>query len=272
LPNLPPSGLIQRSGQDIIKSSLRLVGSLRSGQNLSAAELADCLLVLQDFIDSCSAQRLVIYCTPYTTVDQNNNPLSLNAGQQKYVLGNSNGTEDFKMNRPPKIERVSVLYSASQSTPVEVPLVTLHDNVAWQSVANKSTPSLLPQICYIEPTADGTDYNLYFWPVPSQANPIAIYPWAALNQWTNLQQKYFWPPAYLRMIRYNLAVDLFAEFPGDMQKFPLVAKIANESMGIVKAINLADVATKEAVCNEGILGTHGMGNIYIGGVSRSLNN
>lgn len=223
-------------------------------------------------MDAWSAERLMIYTVPYTTVDQNQVTLTLTASKQKYVLGNANGTEDFKMPRPPRIERVSVLYSASQSTPVEVPL-EMADDVKWQSIANKTTTSLLPQVCYVEPTTDGTDYNLYFWPVPTQANPIVLYPWAALNQFPSLQTKLFFPPAYSEAIRYNLAMRFAAEFPCDLTKIQLVAQFARETKGIIKSLNLATVAMKEAVCDAAIVGVGGpRGNIYTGSPSRSHNN
>lgn len=177
---LPPNKPLSRNAQAFILSGLRLVGSLRSGQSLSAAELSDCLQALNDMIDAWAAERLMVYSVPYTTVDQNGATLVLIPGQQKYTLGNQNGTENFLMPRPPRIDNVSVLYSASQSTPVELPMDMFFDQVLWQGIANKTTPSILPQACYVEATPDASDWNLYFWPIPTQANPIVIYPWSAL--------------------------------------------------------------------------------------------
>src|SRR5215472_15079328 len=236
--NLGPNIPTQRSAQQIILSSLRLTGALRSGYNATAAELADCLLVLQDMLDAWSAEGLVVFAKPYTTLDQNGATLSLKANQQKYVLGNVVGTEDFKLARPPRIDNVSVLYSASQSTPVEIGL-EMYNAKQWQAIPNKSTPSLLPQICYPEPTVDGSQWLLYFWPIPSQANPIVLYPWAALNQFSSLQAKFFMPPAYAKAIRYNLAIDLAAEFSTDLTKFPLVTQEAVRSKNVIKALNLS---------------------------------
>src|SRR5215475_1966096 len=136
--NLGPNIPTQRSAQQIILSSLRLTGALRSGYNATAAELSDCLLVLQDMLDAWSAERLVVYALPYTTLDQNGVALSLKAGQQKYTLGNLNGNEDFRLARPPKIDNVSVLYSASQSTPVEIGM-DMYNAKQWQSIPNKTT-------------------------------------------------------------------------------------------------------------------------------------
>src|SRR5258708_38573798 len=99
----------QRSAQQIILSALRKTGALRSGQNMSAAELGDCLQVLQDMMDAWNAERLMIYVVPRTTVDQNNVQLILQAGKQTYTLGNANGNENWLIPRPPRLERVSVI-------------------------------------------------------------------------------------------------------------------------------------------------------------------
>lgn len=217
-------------------------------------------------LDSWNAERLMVYEVPYTTVDQNGALLMLQAGKQKYTLGNVNGTEDFKLPRPPRIERVSVLYSASQSTPVEIGL-DMYDDVQWQGVPNKSTPSLIPQVCYQEYSPDGTDYFLYFWPIPTQANPIILYPWQQLNQFPNLQAKFFFPPAYVRGVTFNLAVDLAMEFGTDLTKFPLVVKEAGRSKAVIQAFN---IPMKVAWCDEGILGSGRRGNIFSGGPNRNL--
>lgn len=268
MPNLAPNVAVQRSAQQLILSALRKVGALRSGQNLTAAELADSLQVLQDMVDAWSAERNMIYTVPFTTVDQNGVTLTLKANQQTYKLGNINGNEDFLLPRPPKLELVSVVYSASQSTPVEIGM-DMYTEKQWQGIPNKSTPSLLPRVCYQEVTADGTDYILRFWPVPTQANPVVLYPWAALNQFPNLQAKFFFPPAYPRAISFNLAVDLALEFGTDLTKFPLVIKEAGKSKAVVQAINLP---LQEVYCDEGILGAGGRrGNIFAGGPNRNLN-
>jgi hypothetical protein len=268
LANLQANISVQRSAQQLILGALRKTGALRSGQNMSAAELSDCLTVLQDMVDAWSAERLMIYTVPFTTQDQNGVTLSLKAGQQAYKLGNANGNEDFLLPRPPRLELVSIVYSASQSTPVEIGM-DMYTEKQWQGIPNKSTQSLLPQICYVEVTPDGTDYILRFWPIPTQANPVVLYPWAALNQFPNLNAKFFFPPAYSRGISFNLAVDLALEFGTDLTKFPLVIKEAGRSKAVIQAINLP---LQEVYCDEGILGAGGRrGNIFAGGPNRNLN-
>src|SRR5690348_2278413 len=167
------------SAQDVIASSLRLVGAIGSGEPISGSEIQDAGLILNQMLDAWNAERVMVYVVLPVTKDQNGNPLVLVPGKQLYLLGNQVGTEDFFLQRPARLERVSVLYSASQSTPVELPLDML-DDVGWQGIANKTTPSILPQVCYADESFP--DRNLFFWPIPTQANPITLYLWQGLTQ------------------------------------------------------------------------------------------
>lgn len=267
MPVLVPSNTLSRSATDFIKSALRLVGALRSGLNLTGDELNDCKTVLNDMLDAFSAERVNIPAVTVQSLDQNQVPLTLVANQQAYKLGNTNGNEDFLLARPSRLERVSILYSSSQSTPSELPM-EMYDDVQWQGVSNKSTPSLLPQVCFVDASnAVFPDMVAYFWPVPLQANPVILYLWTLLTLFPDLNSPFFFPPAYAEMLRYNLAVRLAAEFPCDLKKFELVKDLAGSSKARVAGIN---VSPKEAVCDEALVGSYGkMGNIFTGTSNRS---
>jgi hypothetical protein len=264
---LSPSNTLSRSATDFIKSALRLVGALRSGLNLSNAELVDSQTVLNDMLDAFSAERIMIPAVTVQTLDQNQKTLTLIASQQSYTLGNTNENENFLLPRPARVDRVSILYSASQSTPVELPM-DMVDDQQWQGIANKSVTSILPQVCFVdESNAVFPDMVLYFWPVPTQANPVVLYLWQVLQLFPDLQSKFFFPPAYAEMLRYQLAVRLAAEFPCDLKKFQLVEKLAGDAKARVAGIN---VRPKEAVCDEALTGSYGkMGNIFTGSSNRS---
>jgi hypothetical protein len=268
MPNNPTNPLAQ-SATDFIKSGLRLVGALRSGLNLSNDELTDCALVLNSMLDSFSIERTQIPATAIQTLDQNQKTLTLVPNQASYALGNAIGTENFLLPRPSRVERVSIMYAASQPTPVEIDM-EMYDDVQWQGIANKSTPSILPQVCFVDDSsAVFPDMVLYFWPVPTQANPVILYIWGLLQQFPNLTAPFLFPPGYAEMLRYNLALRLAAEFPCDLQKLAIVQKLAAESKERVAGIN---VRPKEAVCDSALLPSGGMGNIYTGSASRSLKN
>jgi len=267
MPALTPSNTLSRSATQFIMSALRLVGALRSGLNLSNAELTDSQTVLNDMLDAFSVDRVMIPAVTVQTRNQNQVPLTLIPSQQAYTLGNTNENENFLLARPSRVDRVSIMYSASQQTPVELPMEML-DDVEWQGITNKSTLSILPQVCFVdESNAVFPDMVLYFWPVPTVANPVVLYIWTPLQLFPDLQSKFFFPPGYAEMLRYNLATRLAAEFPCDLKKFQLVEKLAAESYARVTGIN---VRAKEAVCDEAIVGSHGhMGNIFTGAANRS---
>jgi hypothetical protein len=268
VPN-PSKGVPNAAGASVtqlIVSAMRAVGSLGSGEAADASEIQDAGMILNQMLDAWSAERLSIFVVTPLLVDSNGLTLSLVANQQKYLLGNQVGTEDFFLPRPPRLERVSIFYSASQSTPVEIPM-DMYDDVQWQGIANKSTPSILPQVCYREETFP--DIALYFWPIPTQANPVALYAWQALTEFADLTLPMTFPPGYMEAIRYNLAVRLFAEFPGDASKFPAVQELARQSKARISSIN---APIKVATCDDGLLGTsYPRGNIITGGSSRAHN-
>ena len=140
----------------------------------------------------------------------------------------------------------------------------MYDDVQWQGIANKSTSSLLPQVCF----DDGgfPDRLLSFWPIPTQANPITLYVWTALTQFADMTLPMTFPPGYLEAIRYNLAVRLFAEFPGDAQKFPVVQQIAQQSKSRIMSQN---APIKVAWVDDALRPSGALGNIYTGTTSRS---
>jgi hypothetical protein len=58
------------------------------------------------------------------------------------------------------------------------------------------------------------------------------------------------PPAYAQAIRYNLAIRLAAEFPGNLS--PIVPMIAAESLAMLKDLNLPAPVLR---CDPGLSGT-----------------
>ncbi len=266
MPNQPASNPIaQQSAGDFIASGLRLCGAIGSGQPVTASEYDDGQMVLNQMLDAWAAERVLIFTTSRVIVDQNNVALSLVGGKQNYTLGNALGTEDFYLPRPARLERASVMYSASQSTPVEVPL-EMYDDVDWQGISNKSTTSILPEGVYND--LGFPDMTLSFWPVPTQANPIALYPWQNLQLFNDLTTKLSFPPGYAEAIRFNLAIRLGAEFPGDPAKMPLIMRLAKQSRDRIASFN---APTKVATVGQALMSGRASGNIYTGTSSRGKN-
>ena len=216
---------------DIICSSLRLVGILAGGELPNGNDANDCLIVLQGMWDSWNAERLMIPTVP-------RNLYNLTAGQQAYTIGiDPTGAmvANFSVPRPPAIERMGIITPNNPAQPLELPLQYL--TVAqWQEVPVKNIQSALPQYCWDD---QGFPFRtLTFWPEPNVNLQVAIYPWAALTAPAALTTQMAFPPGYQKAFRYNLAVDLAAEFPPvEPQILQAVAAIAIESKRIVKAMN-----------------------------------
>ena len=210
------------TGNDLIASSLRLIGVLASGETPSGAEASDALVILNQLLDSWQTERLNIF-----TITISEFPLV--AGTQTYTLG-PGGT--FNTTRPAKIERMSIVSLLNQAQPLELPLEMLTD-ASWQAVPVKIISSTLPVYVY-----DDGAYplrNLNFWPIPSIIDNVRIYGWTALNSFPDLSTDVTFPPGYFKALRYSLAVDLAPEFGRAVP--PEVAQQALFSINKLKALN-----------------------------------
>lgn len=250
LPN-PPGLLVVAN--DIINSSLRLINVLASGEIPSGSESRDALLILNQMVDSWNAQRLMIFTVTRVIQDINNNLFNLTPGQQQYTVGLTspvNGTSNFNIPRPPRIERMGIVQLNNPAQPLELPLEMLTE-AGWQAIPVKAIQSTLPQKVWI-------DYQfpflvLNFWCIPSVTVQTTFYLWQALSYFADLgTTQYQFPPAYLKALRYNLAVDLAPEF-GVQQVPPLVVATAAMTKAEVKSINapMIDLRVDSALVGSG---------------------
>lgn len=215
------------TGLELISSSLRLINVLASGETCPADMASDGLNVLNDMIDSWNTQRLAIYTT---RIDD----FPLVVSQQAYTLGTGG---DFNIPRPVQIDGMSAILLYSPANPVEVPM-TMFTVDQWQNqVPVKVVAGTFPLICYDDGGFPLRTLNM--WPVPSAAgNKIRIYSWQSLPA-QSLVASVSFPPGYQKAFRYNLAVDLAAEFSAPVP--PIVQQEAIKSLGVLKALNMPDL-------------------------------
>lgn len=226
------------NGLDLISSSLRLCGVLASGETPSAAEAADALLILNQMLDSWSAEQLAVFTETIATY-------ALTPGVQNYTLG-TGGTLNGV--RPAKIDRMSSLTFNNPAQPLELPMDLLSD-ADWQAIPVKAVSSTYPTKCY----DDGAFpfRNIGFWPIPSAACSVIVYGWTALTSFPDLVTDITFPPGYLKAIRYNLAVDLSPEYGRSIQ--PEVAAQAISSKAVIMSMNIEtpDLRVDAALSNPG---------------------
>lgn len=210
------------SASQLIASSLRLLGVLASGESPSASEATDGLVSLNDLIDAWSTQSLLI---PNIVADT----LALVSGQQTYTMGAGG---NFNVSRPMSIIRANIQLT-NESPNVELPMQILTME-QYSGIILKSITSTFPLYLYSDNAFPLT--NISVWPVPTDSeNNLVLYSWKPLTNLASLTATPSLPPGYERALRYNLAVELAAEYGKQVPE--VVAGIAQESRGDIKRMN-----------------------------------
>jgi hypothetical protein len=213
---------------DIITASLRLVGVTAAGEAPGANEAIDALSVLNMMLDQWSNEKLMCNQALNVYIDDVIIP-----GRSSYTVGSA---ADISTTRPvSKMTNLFVRDKSNASNPVDI-MIELIPNDKFQSISQKSTTSTYPQ---------WANYNqsypwglLRLWPVPTQtlsigfSHPIA-FPDMELNSDLVL------PPGYDMALRYNLAVELAADYGRPIDQ--LVFNKAAETKATLKRANAEDV-------------------------------
>lgn len=208
---------------DQINAALRLIGVLAEGEQPSAATLYDAIAAFNQMIDSWSTERLSVFCTIDNTV-------TWPSGQSTQTIG---PTGDFAVN-PCPLEIDDATYYAISN--ISYPL-TLINEAQYNSITLKSSTSTLPQVLYAEkvPGLTENQIRMKLWPVPTQDIELHVISVSQLYQITDETDVLYYPPGYLRAIKYNLAVELAPEFGVEASR--TVKRIAQESKRNIKRIN-----------------------------------
>lgn len=218
------------TGRELIYSALRFIGVLRPGQVASPEAYSDGFTMLNGMVDQWQTERLMIYKIARNTFD-------LTASQQVYTLGTGG---DWDMERPVRIDRAGVIVPGTY--PVELPLRKISIQEWAQEFPAKTTTSSLPTTFY--PDDNYPLINVTLWPVPSTGiNTIALYTWANLQTFDDIDTDYQFPPGYDLALRFCLGEMLWPMFVvgsktgANGQQLQMVQKMAIEAKAKVKTIN-----------------------------------
>lgn len=227
---------------------MRLIGALASGEVPTAAEANDALTVLNQMIDSWNADRLMCF-----TLTISEFPLIVS--QQVYTMGTGG---DFNIPRPARIERASIVSLTNPSQPLELP-IDYYTDLDWQLQPVKIINSSLPQAVYDDQAFPLR--SLSFWPIPTQNVNTRLYCWTQLTSFDLNTSDVTFPPGYIEALRYNLAVQLMAEMPGEYNQatFGIVTAKATETMARVRSINIPLI---QSFCDPAVMNTSGYYNYY----------
>jgi hypothetical protein len=256
-PVLPPAGPaqpypgLQLTALDIISSALRLIGVLAAGETAPGYQANIALSTLNQMVDSMSAERLMIWSIL-------RNLYTLTAGIQTYQLGPSTPTTfatTLDQQRYVRMERAGIISLNNPQQPLELPMELLTDS-GWAGIPVKAIASTLPQ--YVYDDGNFPQRNLNFWPFPNISVQVALYLWTPLIFFPDLSTQFIFPPAYIKMLRYNLAVDLAAEWPGNPATAGAIYALAKETKSVVKSLNIipVDMRCDPAITAMGINGLY----------------
>lgn len=224
-PPAPPPGLMASAG-DLIKDALLEIQAIAVGETPTAVEANDGLRVLNRMLDAWQAQRLAIFATQRQLL-----PLQIGVQTYQFGIGSPSGT-GWNGPRPSRIDYCGIVYP-SGAYPIELPM-TMATESDWLQIPVKNIQSSLPQWVWDDQAFPFR--NLNFWPIPNLSGlQVAIYNWVALQQFSDLTTQYGWPPAYLRAIIKNLALDLAPQYPGNPSQLLLAQ--AQQAMAILKSAN-----------------------------------
>lgn len=205
------------TARDLIKSTLRLIGVLASGETPSAPESNDSLEVLNGMIKTWGIEGLMVF---KTTKEE----FSLAGSQQSYTMGPGG---DFDTVRPQRIQLVTI-----KSGGTELPTDILNVQ-QWSEIINKTSQSNFPYQVYVEGTYPLETIN--FWPQPSTASTVIVYSNKPISDSLALSDEIALPPGYEECIKYNLAVKLAPEFGRPLD--PLIFEEAKELKALVMRQN-----------------------------------
>jgi hypothetical protein len=210
-----PSGIIV---SDLIKSSMRLIGAIASGETPSADEANDGLLVLNDMLENWSTETLSVWGSSNIT-------FNLVANQRTYTIGPAG---NWVTQRPQGVDDAYCTFSGVDF-PIKVISQEQYNEINLKSMAQPIVERLL----YVNEFPLGL---ITVWPVPTQAIPITLTMQRILTFPIALTDVLTGPPGYLKALRYCLAVEFAPEF--GIEASATVIQVAADAKGDYKRANI----------------------------------
>jgi hypothetical protein len=195
---------------DMITGAYRLLQVKNPDTTLTADEVNDGLEAINLMLDSWSTETLILHHITKETI-------SLTASTNPYIFTDP----------PLAIEQISINVSG-----IDYPIQLIgYDDYA--AIRLKTLLNTYPQYAYFDRTyPTGT---LYFYPVCNINADCTLYTRRILGQFASVYDELNLPPGTARAIKFNLAIELAAEFQTDAGQS--VVMIANSSKAAIKRLN-----------------------------------
>jgi hypothetical protein len=237
---------------DLVKACLRQVGALRMGMPLDAEEANNALQALNMWIDSLASDNLM-------TLANLKAAFTLTAGVWVYTIGTGGA---FNAVKPTRIVDAFTRDTYGVDRPIEI------RDMQWYDSQDDKTFVSAPvtDLAYDPgPTQQVVPVGIiYLYPIPDNSSTYTLYLGTdtPFTEFTYLTDIVTFPASYLRMIKYNFAVDMWGEYhhsnkdvvPQWLENMAAVTKREVESM---------NASTRMIQSNLDVPGVHtGMYNIF----------
>jgi hypothetical protein len=172
----------------LANAAVRTFGAMDSGGSISAAQLADALITVNEILDNWSVDGKMALAEALTAV-------SLVSGTQSYTLGT----------RAARIQGASVILAAGPTMPVKV----LQSAAEWNSLEDRDSSSYLVRYLFYDRAA--TTPKIYLSPIPLGGS-LELRTWIALTQFADATTPITLLPGYELPLRLSLAHKLSSEW------------------------------------------------------------
>ncbi len=208
---------------DILIQSLKKAGVLGVGQLANAEDMNDAFQDLNDMLAQWSVQRWLVWHLIESSVTS--------TGAQFYTIGVG---QNFNTPRPDRIESAFLRQLVTtQPNQVDYPLEILQSREDYNRIALKTLGTFPSYIFYDSAYPVG---KVYPWPIPQQSiYSVHIAVKEQLLAVTSMGQIINFPPAYLPMIKWNLAVRLCASYK--IPASPELVALAETSLNLIRNSN-----------------------------------
>jgi hypothetical protein len=205
---------------DLIHSSMRLIGAIAAGETMETNELNDALVSLNQMLSSWNTEGASL------------------VGRQRLVVNLFSGNSYSLPQRPIKIDAASTSISGVDSA------LELVDSAGWEAipVPEKAMQSIFIRKLYCDYLFPNS--TVYIWPTPRQSGSLELWIYATNPQFVSLTDTITLPEGYEAGLRWNLALNLAPEYGRPVD--PSVASLAQNFKASLAQLNAGNQMKSQA--------------------------
>lgn len=223
---------------DLIKSSLRAIGVIASGEDPTSEESSDALEALNMLLEEWHSSELIALKQMQT--------FNVAASTKSYTIGSG---MTWNGSTPKRVLSAYVTLSG-----IDYPVDIIGES-EYMGIPEKTLEGRPFRLFFLPSGSTGTIYLYY---QPDQAYTLTMLHSKAFTPYTSLTANITLPNGYNSALKYNLAAEISTEYKVDPLAMQLVTKRASETLAALKKSNLKKVGPMQF---EGIFNKTGTYNI-----------